>query len=61
MKEKKLFILCPGCKKKVDYSLSEYKPFCSYRCKIKDLAKWSDGSFSLIGEQTSLPVFEDDE
>lgn len=60
MEEKKIFfITCPECKQKVPMQ-SEYKPFCSYRCKIKDLAKWSDGSYSLAGEFSST-TFEDDE
>jgi endogenous inhibitor of DNA gyrase (YacG/DUF329 family) len=60
MKEKKLFIVCPECRKKLDASKTEYKPFCSRLCKIKDLAKWSDGSYSLAGEPTVL-ITEDDE
>ena len=40
MKNKTLEIKCPKCKKKFDYYQSEFRPFCSYRCKMIDLGKW---------------------
>ena len=60
MNEKKLFIHCPFCSKKINYYLAKYKPFCSERCKIKDLAKWSDGSYTLAGEPVSNSVLENE-
>ena len=35
----------------------EWHPFCSERCKVQDLAKWADGSYSIAAE----PVEDDDE
>ncbi|OFZ23621.1 MAG: hypothetical protein A2202_04655 [Bdellovibrionales bacterium RIFOXYA1_FULL_36_14] len=40
MKNKTLEIKCPKCKKKFNYYQSEFRPFCSYRCKMIDLGKW---------------------
>jgi len=40
MKNKTLEIKCPKCKKKFDYYQNEFRPFCSYRCKMIDLGKW---------------------
>jgi endogenous inhibitor of DNA gyrase (YacG/DUF329 family) len=34
-----------------------WRPFCSERCKIQDLAKWADGSYRVAAE----PVPEDDD
>ena len=31
----------------------DWKPFCSRRCKIQDLARWADGSYSVPGEQVN--------
>jgi endogenous inhibitor of DNA gyrase (YacG/DUF329 family) len=27
-----------------------WRPFCSERCKIQDLARWADGSYRVPGE-----------
>ena len=60
MKEKKIFfVICPKCKQKTS-SQSHYKPFCSERCKTTDLAKWSDGSYSLE-EESIFSIFNGNE
>jgi endogenous inhibitor of DNA gyrase (YacG/DUF329 family) len=28
-----------------------WRPFCSERCKIQDLARWADGSYRVPGER----------
>ena len=28
----------------------EWRPFCSKRCKIQDLARWADGTYSVPAE-----------
>ena len=60
MSEKDIFILCPFCSKKFNYYQAKYKPFCSQRCKIQDLAKWSDGSYTLEGESVSTTTLEEE-
>ena len=27
-----------------------WRPFCSERCKLQDLARWADGSYRVPGE-----------
>jgi uncharacterized protein len=27
-----------------------WRPFCSERCKLQDLARWADGSYRVAGE-----------
>ena len=34
-----------------------WKPFCSERCKLQDLAKWVDGAYRVPTE----PLADDDE
>jgi endogenous inhibitor of DNA gyrase (YacG/DUF329 family) len=34
-----------------------WRPFCSKRCKLQDLAKWADGAYAVAGE----PLTDDDE
>jgi uncharacterized protein len=28
----------------------EWRPFCSERCRLQDLARWADGSYRVAGE-----------
>jgi uncharacterized protein len=47
--------LCVFCRKNpVDPA---WRPFCSKRCKLQDLARWADGSYHVPDE----PVSEADE
>lgn len=46
---------CPTCRATVRPQ-NEFRPFCSRRCKLVDLGKWLDGSYTLPGE----PASEDD-
>jgi endogenous inhibitor of DNA gyrase (YacG/DUF329 family) len=40
--------LCVFCRKHpVDPA---WRPFCSERCKTRDLARWADGSYRVAGE-----------
>lgn len=49
-------IYCPTCKKRFAYFSSEYRPFCTERCKMVDLGHWFDESYSVAGE----PAMEDE-
>jgi endogenous inhibitor of DNA gyrase (YacG/DUF329 family) len=36
-----------------------WRPFCSERCKLLDLARWADGAYAVPGEPE--PETEDEE
>jgi len=36
-----------------------WRPFCSRRCQLQDLARWADGAYRIPGEE--LPAPEDTE
>jgi len=41
-------VLCVFCRRHaVDPA---WKPFCSERCKLQDLARWADGSYRVAAE-----------
>jgi endogenous inhibitor of DNA gyrase (YacG/DUF329 family) len=43
--------LCVFCRRHpVD---PEWRPFCSERCKLQDLARWVDGIYRVPGEPVS--------
>lgn len=39
--------LCPVCKKPAPWEGNPFKPFCSERCKTRDLAAWSDEAYRV--------------
>ena len=42
-------LLCVFCRRQpVDPA---WRPFCSERCKLQDLARWADGRYSVPGER----------
>jgi endogenous inhibitor of DNA gyrase (YacG/DUF329 family) len=45
--------VCVFCRRRpVD---AAWRPFCSERCKILDLAEWADGTYRVAGEPLSEP------
>jgi endogenous inhibitor of DNA gyrase (YacG/DUF329 family) len=47
--------LCVFCRRQpVDPA---WRPFCSKRCQLQDLARWADGAYKAAGE----PVNDEDE
>ncbi|TIX51746.1 DNA gyrase inhibitor YacG [Alteraurantiacibacter aquimixticola] len=41
---------CPICKKPRS---QEFAPFCSARCKDRDLARWFNDSYTVPGERVN--------
>ena len=41
---------CPVCRKP---RIEEFAPFCSTRCKDKDLSRWFNDSYSVPGERVN--------
>jgi endogenous inhibitor of DNA gyrase (YacG/DUF329 family) len=33
----------------------EWRPFCSERCKLRDLARWADGDYRIAAEPVGSP------
>lgn len=50
-KKHPLKLQCPTCLKDVDWEASPARPFCSERCRLIDLGKWSDEAFRIKGEE----------
>ena len=42
-------VKCPTCKRTLDWSASEYRPFCSERCRLIDLGRWADERYVIAG------------
>ena len=42
-------VLCPICKKPVEWAGNPYRPFCSERCKLIDLGEWAEEGYKISG------------
>ena len=49
--KKKLEVNCPQCKKKFEYYSTEFRPFCSERCRLIDLGQWLEESYTVPVEK----------
>jgi endogenous inhibitor of DNA gyrase (YacG/DUF329 family) len=59
-------VKCPTCERLVQWTVtSEYRPFCSERCKLIDLGEWATESYAIpvnpIDESGSLEDRKTDE
>lgn len=42
---------CPTCSKSVEWtSASQYRPFCSDRCRLIDLGQWANEEHAIPGK-----------
>ncbi len=39
--------VCPICRKAVNWDTNPHRPFCSERCKTRDLAAWSSEDYRI--------------
>jgi uncharacterized protein len=47
-------VKCPTCKRTLDWSTSEYRPFCSERCRLIDLGGWLSEKHAIPGDAPEL-------
>lgn len=51
-------VSCPHCKKKFNYYDSEFRPFCSEKCRLIDLGQWLSESYSVPAEKLTPDEME---
>jgi endogenous inhibitor of DNA gyrase (YacG/DUF329 family) len=44
-------VKCPICKKETEWEGNPFRPFCSERCKTKDLGSWASEEYTIEGEK----------
>jgi len=47
-------VKCPTCKRTLEWSTSEYRPFCSERCRLIDLGAWLTEKNAIPGDAPEL-------
>ncbi len=49
-------VACPVCSKRVEWSPeSAFRPFCSERCKTRDLGAWANNEYRIPSESPLDP------
>ena len=43
-------VKCPTCRREIDWSSSEFRPFCSDRCRLIDLGAWLSETHAIPGD-----------
>ncbi len=61
MSEKKITVNCPQCEKEFNYYESDFRPFCSERCKLVDLGHWVNESYTFPSKEPAPEGDEKDE
>ncbi|MFG1500834.1 DNA gyrase inhibitor YacG [Halobacteriovorax sp. XZX-3] len=52
-----LKVKCPECSKEFNYYSSEFRPFCSEKCKMVDLGMWLTENYTVASNE---PLSESD-
>lgn len=56
-----LTVECPTCGAPVEWSAkSEFRPFCSHRCKLIDLGAWASEEHAIPGDNQEDELFSGD-
>ena len=48
-----LHVRCPTCGLVLDWAGAPARPFCSERCRLIDLGRWADETYSIEGEKSN--------
>jgi uncharacterized protein len=52
---------CPTCRQTVAWERNPYRPFCSERCKVRDLGNWASERYRIAGERPPDSETPDDD
>jgi endogenous inhibitor of DNA gyrase (YacG/DUF329 family) len=53
-------VRCPTCRREVAWEGNRFRPFCSDRCRLLDLAAWADERYRVPGDPLPEPESEGD-
>jgi hypothetical protein len=54
-------VRCPICKKEVSWKDNPFRPFCSERCRTRDLGNWASGRYTVSSEEINRTTEPSDE
>lgn len=48
-------VRCPTCRQRVPWDGNPHRPFCSERCRLRDLGNWVAERYRIPGEAADTP------
>ncbi len=54
-------VRCPTCRRPTPWAGNAYRPFCSERCKLRDLGNWASERYRFPGPSAESEHAEDEE
>ena len=51
----KMAVKCPQCEKEFSYYDSNFRPFCSERCRMIDLGHWFSENYAIASKEPVDP------
>jgi uncharacterized protein len=54
-------VKCPTCRREIDWASSEFRPFCSERCRLIDLGAWLTEKHAIPGDAPEMTPEAGDE
>ena len=61
MSKKEILVKCPQCEKEFSYYESDFRPFCSERCKQVDLGHWINETYAIPSKEPAEDEGKEDE
>lgn len=53
-------VRCPMCRQSVAWRRNSFRPFCSERCRLRDLGNWVDERYRIPGAAADLEPGDDE-
>jgi len=49
-------VICPTCRRRIDWANAPHRPFCSERCRLIDLGGWLSERHAIPGEPAAIAL-----
>jgi endogenous inhibitor of DNA gyrase (YacG/DUF329 family) len=56
-----LRVKCPTCHREAEWENNPHRPFCSDRCQLIDLGRWTEERYRIPGNETQSPLDDKDD
>jgi len=56
-----LRVKCPTCHRQTEWENNPHRPFCSDRCQLIDLGRWTEERYRISGSETQPPLDDEDD
>jgi endogenous inhibitor of DNA gyrase (YacG/DUF329 family) len=54
-------VKCPTCRAEAPWQGNPYRPFCSERCQLIDLGRWTTERYRIASEESGVDVDDEED